>query len=201
MEAKTVNTKKSVELNELVWNAEFNTDLVAQAIYVYQSNQRSGSANVKTRAEVAGGGRKPWKQKKTGRARQGSIRSPLWYKGGVTFGPSSDRNWTRKINKKMNRKAIASVLSEMLRNDAVKFYDVEGETKKDKRNSVLNVVGNLKNVSLVCKDNELALATRNLEEVRIVRADQINVFDLARANMLVIETDTVKMLEGIVLNG
>ncbi|MBD3329328.1 50S ribosomal protein L4, partial [Candidatus Dojkabacteria bacterium] len=114
------NKKDSkVDLKSKVWDVEFNEDLVTQAINIYLFNQRKGTAHSKTRAEVSGGGRKPWKQKGTGRARHGSIRSPIWVKGGVAFGPRSESNWKRSLNKKMNTKAICGLLSEIRRNDSL----------------------------------------------------------------------------------
>jgi len=99
-EETTKTIEKNIKLNPQVWNVQLNPDLVAQVLYVYMNNERKGTAKAKTRGEVSGGGRKPWRQKGTGRARQGSIRSPLWRKGGVVFGPTDKRNWKRDINEK-----------------------------------------------------------------------------------------------------
>ena len=105
--SKTKVEKKVAEIkrNPLVWDLPYNADLVAQVLYVYRSNERKSTANVKGRGEVSGGGKKPWKQKGTGRARAGSTRSTIWVGGGVAFGNVGDRNWNRKINKKMGKKA------------------------------------------------------------------------------------------------
>jgi large subunit ribosomal protein L4 len=105
-----------------------HADLVAQVLYVLNSKERKGTSSVKGRGDVSGGGKKPWKQKGTGRARQGSIRSPLLVGGGVTFGPNI-KNWKRKINKKMSKEAMCIVLSERNRNDAVKVVNVNSKER------------------------------------------------------------------------
>ena len=134
--AKTTTTKKvekkekkveARKLNPKVWKVPYNADLVAQVLYVYNSNERKSTANVKGKGEVSGGGKKPWRQKGTGRARAGSSRSPLWIGGGVTFGNVGDKNWNRKINKKMARKATCIMLSESLRKKILEFTDIAKE--------------------------------------------------------------------------
>ena len=129
--------ERTVSLKESVWNAKVNNDLVAQVVTVYRSNARSSNASVKDRGEVRGGGRKPWKQKGTGRARHGSIRSPIWVGGGVTFGPTG-RNWKRSVNKKMKLGALASVLTDRLNHEEVFFMGIK-DIDKELRMQVLKV--------------------------------------------------------------
>lgn len=202
MKAALVNNKeKSIELNEKVWNVDFNEDLVAQAVNIFLSNQRKGSANVKKRGEVSGGGKKPWKQKGTGRARQGSIRSPLWVKGGVTFGPSTDRSWSRKFSKRMNRQAIVCALSEMLRKNALQFVSVDLDAKlKEMRNDFLKYANEKKSTMLITKSGEFGLAVRNLENVEYARPETLNVYDVVKCQNVFVEQDAVKILEEKLLN-
>ncbi len=127
MEAKIYNQtgKESgtIKLPESVFGVPWNADLVHQVIVSMRSNDREAIAHTKTRGEVAGGGKKPWKQKGTGRARHGSIRSPLWVGGGVAHGPRNDKNFSRKINKKMKAKALFTLLSQKMRDGEVVFID------------------------------------------------------------------------------
>src|SRR5512146_309454 len=120
---KAEEKKAEIALNPAVWQVAYNADLVAQVLYIQQSNARLGTAKAKTRAEVRGGGIKPWKQKGTGRARHGSIRSPLWVGGGVAHGPRNDKNFDRKINKKMKAKALYTILSKKFADGEVLFID------------------------------------------------------------------------------
>lgn len=188
------NKEKKLELSKEVWDIKFNEDLVAQAVYVYLSNQRAGTAHVKNRGDVAGGGRKPWKQKGTGRARQGSIRSPLWYKGGVTFGPSSARNWKRKINKKMSKIAIASALSELLRKKLVSFIALE-EKKETKavRKEVEKMIE--KGMTFVTADKTYSLGLRNVKNVDVVKPEDMNIFDITRSRKMIIDEKAIEIIE------
>ena len=112
-----------VELNSKIFEVKPNMHLLAEAVRIQQSNSRSGNANTKTRGEVSGGGKKPWKQKGTGRARAGSTRSPIWRHGGVTFGPRANQNWELKINKKAKTKALFMSLSDKAKNGSVIVID------------------------------------------------------------------------------
>lgn len=127
MEAKVYNQKGkeagTITLPEYVFGLKWNADLVHQVVIGMMSNARQGTADTKGRGEVAGGGRKPWKQKGTGRARHGSNRSPIWKGGGVTHGPLAEKNYDKKINKKMKAKALYTVLSEKLRKNEIIFVD------------------------------------------------------------------------------
>lgn len=127
MEATIYNTKGKaagkIALNEKVWGVKWNADLVHQVATSMRSNARKGTARAKDRSEVSGGGKKPWRQKGTGRARHGSSRSPIWRHGGVTHGPLAEKDYTKKINKKVAAKAIHTVLSEKLRKNEIMFVD------------------------------------------------------------------------------
>ncbi|HBH71523.1 MAG: 50S ribosomal protein L4 [Parcubacteria group bacterium GW2011_GWC1_42_11] len=127
MEATIYNTKGKeagkLALNEKVWGLSWNADLVHQVVESMRSNARTSSAQVKDRSAVSGGGKKPWAQKGTGRARHGSSRSPIWRHGGVTHGPMNEKDYSKKINKKVRAKALYTVLSEKMRNGEVLFVD------------------------------------------------------------------------------
>lgn len=127
MELKVYNQKAEevgkIKLSEAVFGLSWNPDLVHQVMTAMRANQRKGTAHAKTRAEVRGGGRKPWRQKGTGRARHGSIRSPLWRGGGVTFGPTKEKVYSQKINKKMKRKALFVALSQKARDNEILILD------------------------------------------------------------------------------
>lgn len=176
MKAKIYNQtgKESgeVTLSDDVFALPWNADLVHQVVVSMQANARTPVAHTKDRSEVSGGGKKPWKQKGTGRARHGSIRSPLWRTGGVTFGPRNEKDYSKKINKKMRVKALYTVLSEKLRNNEVLFVDslsfAEPKTKEAK--SVLAGLATIKGAeSLANKKNSaafLALGQKNENAAR-----------------------------------
>ena len=197
MKAKLLNGKIEIELNEKVWAETYSEDLISQAVLVYLSNQRQSKADVKTRGEVDGGGRKPWAQKGTGRARQGSIRSPLWYKGGVTFGPSTDTNWSRKINKKMNRKAMRSAIARMLKTDKLFFVDFDGSDTTKKARTELLALKNKGSLTLISDKKEVVLGLRNVEDVNISRPSSINVYDITRSKQIFVDKNAVNKIEEI----
>lgn len=192
---KTKIEEKKMELNKNVWEVPFNGDLVAQVLYVYMSNERKGTSNAKTRGDVDGGGRKPWKQKGTGRARQGSIRSPLWVGGGVTFVPNN-KNWSKKINKQMARKATCIMLSERLRKEELTFVAMP---KSDIRKAISKQI---KKVALVVSDNaEVKKSLGNVENVKIVTPARLNAKHLAGVKNVLMDQDSVKNLEERLTNG
>ena len=199
-DTKKTKTTKEVKLNPNVWEVAYNEDLLAQALYVYRSNERKGTSNVKTRGEVRGGGRKPWKQKGTGRARHGSIRSPLWAGGGVTFGSSvSNRNWNRKINKKMAKKATCIMLSERLRNEELDFVNMPEKKVAEMRKAMLK---NVDKKTLIITNNEDAeMALRNVKGIDVMKSEKINAKHLANAKNVLVDNDVVKMLEERLTNG
>lgn len=192
-ETKKTTTKKTekkaeMKLNPSVWEVPYNADLVAQAYYIYSTNERKGSARQKGRGEVSGGGKKPWKQKGTGRARQGSIRSPLWAGGGVTFA-NSGRNFSRKLNKKMARKATSIMLSERLRNEELEFVKVTTTTAKKIRST------NDKRVLFVTADDKVALLLRNSKNSKVKSPDELNAKHLVLAKKILVDEKAVKVLE------
>lgn len=205
MQSKTISQKgKAVEkrltLDKEVWGLPENIDLVTQALYVFNSNKRRSTAHAKTRAQVAGGGRKPWRQKGTGRARAGSIRSPLWVKGGVTFVPS-DRNWKKKINEKMNKKAIATALSTKLKNEGIKFVKFNGkdETKK-LREDIIKLSDNMKTL-VVSEDEKVLKSVRNVEKFKTTNPKTLNIFNSLDNKQILIDVDSVEVIERRLKNG
>lgn len=178
---------EDIELKDSVWAMRYNADLVAQCIYVYRSNQRSATAHAKTKGEVSGGGRKPWRQKGTGRARAGSSRSPLWVGGGVTFVPSN-RNWSKRLNRGMKAKALSIMLSSRLSDGALSFISgVDGLERSafEKDSSVVLVVDNAKAV----------LKFRNVQGVSVVSPLDLNVMDVVGSRKLIVDKEAVAKLE------
>lgn len=192
---KTTTEEKALKLNKSVWEIPFVADLVAQVLYVYMNNERKGTSNAKTRGDVSGGGKKPWKQKGTGRARSGSIRSPLWVGGGVTFVPN-DKNWKRKINKQMAKKATCMMLSERLRSKELDFVNVP---EKDVRKAIMNKIEQ-KTVIVSSKDTAVK-ELKNVVDVNVVSPEKLNAKHLAGARNILIDQDAVKILEERLTNG
>ena len=200
MEEKVKKEKiEEIKLNPKVWGVSYNADLIAQVLYVLNSNERKGTSSVKGRGDVSGGGKKPWKQKGTGRARQGSIRSPLWVGGGVTFGPNI-KNWKRKINKRMSKEAMCIVLSERNRGDVVKVVDISsnGDVKETRE----KMKKNISKGTLVISDIEnVVLAVRNIKGIYVAAPMKVNVKDVVKSKAIVIDKDAVNKLEERLLNG
>jgi len=202
MEKTKVTTTKEVKpkaqevkLNPIVWEAPFNGDLVAQVLYVYMSNERKGTSNAKTRGDVRGGGRKPWKQKGTGRARVGSTRSPLWVGGGVTFTPN-DKNWSKKINKQMARKATCIMLSERLRNEVLNFVTMP---KEEIRETLSEKIG--KKALVITANVDVKRSLGNVEDILVITPEKINTKHLVSARNILVDQDAVKILEERLTNG
>ena len=173
---------KDITLNDNVWGIEPNNAVLYDAIVLSRASLRQGTHATKTRSEVSGGGRKPWKQKGTGNARQGSIRAPHWVGGGVVFGPTPEKNYTKKMNRKERRLALKSALAYKAQEKELIVVDsLTLETPKTKE--MLNVLESLKanRKTLVVVDeltDNLILATRNLENVVLIDADEINTLDV-----------------------
>ena len=196
---KKEKTIEEIKLNPKVWAVPYNSDLVAQVLNVYSSNERKGTSSVKGKGDVSGGGKKPWKQKGTGRARSGSIRSPLWVGGGVTFGPNI-RNWKKSINKGMVRRAMCVVLSERNRNDAVKFVNMNSSKElKDIRSNIMKDVS--KKSLLITNDEKVKLALRNSKGVKVITPMGVNVNHIVNNKDILVEKEVVKILEERLLNG
>ena len=189
---------KDLTLKDSVWNIETNDDCLKKSIKLQQAATRQGTAKAKTRSEVSGGGKKPWKQKGTGRARAGSSRSPLWRGGGIVFGPTP-RDYTFKINKKERTIALKSALTEIAKEKALVVVDkIElaslKTTEAKKLIKSLNLAGNI--LFVTNGDNEnLFMACRNLGYTQVLVVDEINVLDLVYADYVVIEEEAVKTLE------
>ncbi len=182
-----------IKRNPLVWEVPYNADLVAQVLYVYRSNERKSTANVKGRGEVSGGGKKPWKQKGTGRARAGSTRSTIWVGGGVAFGNVGDRNWNRKINKKMAKKATCVMLSENLRNKTLEFMKFSLDDVKKLRDEMKK---NSSKSALVITDNvELGRKIRNIEKLDVVSSEKLNAKNIAKRKYIYVDNEVIEMLE------
>lgn len=189
-----------VELNEDIFGIEPNEDIVHSVLVNYLANQRQGTGSTKTRTEVSGGGKKPWRQKGTGRARQGSIRAPHWVGGGVALGPKP-RSYKYKVNKKERRLAIRSVLSsKVLENELVVVDKID--FKEIKTKNMVNALTNLKVtgktlIVLPEKNENVQKSARNIEGVKTSLVNTINVYDLLKYTKLVVTLDTVKKLEEV----
>ncbi len=193
---------KDITLNASVFGIEPNDAVLYDAIVLSRNNARQASANTKTRSEVSGGGKKPWRQKGTGRARQGSTRAPHWYHGGVVFGPTPDCNYTRKMNKKERRLALKSALSyKLIDSEMIVLDTFKLESAKTKE--AIEVLTNLKineEKTLIVVDKleeNVILATRNLANVILLETDEINTLDVVSADRLVITEEAVKKLEEV----
>ena len=190
----------NIELADSVFGIEPNEKIVHSVLVNYLANQRQGTSNTKTRAEVAGGGRKPWKQKGTGRARQGSIRAPQWFKGGIALGPKP-RDYSYRLNKKERRLAIRSVLSsKVLENNLVVVDAMNFDAIKTK--NMVSALSNLKIegktlIVLPEKNENVQKSARNIEGVKTSLVNTINVYDLLKYNKLILTVDAVKNLEEV----
>ena len=197
MEGKKVS---DIELNDNVFGIEPNEAVVHSVLVNYLANQRQGTQSTKTRSEVAGGGRKPWRQKGTGRARQGSIRAPQWVKGGIALGPKP-RSYKYTVNKKERRLAIRSVLSSKVLENNLVVLD-KAEMKEIKTKDMVKTLANLKVegktlILLPEKNENVQKSARNITGVKTTLVNTINVYDLLKYNKLVVTVDAVKKLEEV----
>ena len=197
-----LNGKKvsDIELAENVFGIEPNEAIVHSVLKNYLANQRQGTQSTKTRSEVSGGGRKPWRQKGTGRARQGSTRAPQWIKGGIALGPKP-RSYRYTVNKKERRLAIKSVLSSKVLEKELTVVE-KLELKEIKTKTMVKALADLKVegktlIVLPENDKNVVMSARNIEGVKTISANNINVFDLLKYNNLVLPVDTVKKLEEV----
>jgi large subunit ribosomal protein L4 len=191
-----------IELNPKIFEVKQSLHLMAESVRVQQSNSRKGLAHTKTRADVSGGGKKPWKQKGTGRARAGSTRSPLWRHGGVTFGPRSNRNWELKLNKKAKSKALFMSLSDKASSGHIMVVDaitlpeaktkafaamLKGFAKDQKKPKFLFVVPGVEKV--------LSKSSRNIPSVSPVLATSLNIVDILKADTVLVMKDSLPVIE------
>lgn len=201
---EVVNTEgkkvKDLKLDDKVFGIEPNENVVHSVVLNYLANQRQGTQSTKTRAEVRGGGRKPWRQKGTGRARQGSIRAPQWIKGGIALGPKP-RSYTYKINKKEKDLAVKSVLSAKLTDKELVVVD-KLDLKDIKTKEMAKVLNNLKaeNGALIVLDKgnkNVQMSVRNLEKTKASVVDTMNTYDILKHEKLILTEDAVKRIEEV----
>ncbi|OGV34634.1 MAG: 50S ribosomal protein L4 [Legionellales bacterium RIFCSPHIGHO2_12_FULL_35_11] len=197
MQSKTRDTSAEIKLDPTVFDCDFNEGLVHQAVVTYLNNARSGNSAQKTRAEVRGGGRKPWNQKGSGRARAGTISSPIWRKGGVTFA-SKKRDYTQKINKKMYKRALRSIISELYRLDnlvIISDFKCDSLKTKDflKKMDFLKVDGALIVMSEIGEYEYLA--SRNLIQYDICDVEALDPVLLLSYNQVLMTESAIRQLE------
>lgn len=192
---------KDIKLDDSVWGITPNDQVIYESINLFMANRRQGTHSTKNRSEVSGGGRKPWRQKGTGNARQGSIRAPHWVGGGVIFGPTSNRNYTKKMNKKERRLALKSALTYKATDKAiivVDKFDAETSKTKDMMKVLegLKVTGKTLIVTTELTEN-LILSTRNLSNIKVVLANELNTYDVLYVDKMIITEDAVKYIEEV----
>ena len=197
IEGKKIET---IELNDEIFGIKPNKTVVHSVLVNYLANQRQGTQSTKTRAEVSGGGKKPWRQKGTGRARQGSIRAPHWIKGGIALGPKP-RSYKYRVNKKERRLAIKSVLSSRLQEEQLIVVD-KVEFKEIKTKQMVKAVENLKVnekalMILPEQNKNVYMSARNIENLKTITVNTINIFDLLKYTKLILPVETVKKLEEV----
>ncbi|MCG2809415.1 MAG: 50S ribosomal protein L4 [Candidatus Portnoybacteria bacterium] len=194
-----------VNLPADVFGLEINQDLICQAVNAQRANAREVIAHTKDRSEVSGGGKKPWRQKGTGRARHGSNRSPIWKGGGVTFGPTNERVFTQKINKKMKQKSLLMALSSKVKDEEIILLDkldlTEAKTKK-----MAEILNKLKNgakkdidkgvlIVLPTVDQKIITASRNLPKIKTIQADSLNIYDILNYHYLLMPKKSIKVIQ------
>src|SRR5690554_3002782 len=191
-----------VALNDAIFGITPNQQVLYDVVNAQRAALRQGTAKTKTRAEVRGGGKKPWRQKGTGRARQGSIRSPQWRGGGIVFGPVP-RSFSKKMNKKERRLALKSALSYKVMGKELLAIDNFAITSP-KTKDMIEVLNNLKiDKSVLIVVNELSenvvLGTRNLSDIKVISANEVNTYDLVTYDYLLIEEEAIKVLEEVLV--
>lgn len=195
---KTAKEIGSVEVSETVFGREYNETLIHQVVVAQLANRRQGTKSTLTRTEVRGGGRKPWRQKGTGQARQGSTRAPQWIKGGVVFAPKP-RDFSQKVNKTMRREAIKSALSEKVAQDEILVVDslTLDQPKTKEFATILKNFGLNKRTLVVIagEDEALLRATRNLNKVTLIDSALINVYDIVVNNKCIVTKAALEAIE------
>lgn len=202
MQTKVFNMKGEevgkLSLNDQVFKAPYNEALIHQIVVAYLANQRQGTKSTLTRSEVRGGGRKPWKQKGTGNARQGSIRAPQWIKGGVVFAPKP-RDFSKKVNKQMKRGAFVSAISTCVAEKCLVVVD-SLEFAEPKTKEMVEVLKNLKldkRVTVVTNgvNQNVVLSASNIPLVNVTTADQLNTYDIVVSDKILVTKDAIKAIE------
>ena len=190
----------SLKLSDALFNAEYNESVIHQAVVARLANERQGTKSTLTRSEVRGGGAKPWRQKGTGRARQGSIRSPQWVKGGVVFAPKS-RDFSKKMNAKAKEIALFSAFSQKIRDEEVIFIDdIKVETPKTKEMAAFLKAFKLDKTVLVVMDNSddaVLRACSNIKAITTIPADQINTYDVVKNAKIVISKKAIEQIQEV----
>jgi large subunit ribosomal protein L4 len=190
---------EKLEISDNIFGVEINENLMHKAVVAFLANRRQGTQSALTRSEVRGGGRKPWRQKGTGHARQGSIRAPQWTGGGVVFAPKP-RDYSQKINKKEARLALFSALTSKVQDNKLIVVD-ELSMEAPKTKNFVTILGNLKaDKALVVTENadkNVVLSARNIPDVKTEARAAINVYDILKHDSLVITKDAVKALEEV----
>ena len=206
MKVNVINLKgekvKDLTLNDLIWKIEPNDDCLKKSLKLQMDASRQGTRKTKTRSEVSGGGRKPYRQKGTGRARHGSIRSNIWKGGGIAFGVSPN-NFAFKINKKERRLALKSALTYTVLDKKLKVVDkmdIKSHRVKDFNKILADLKLEGKTLFITKEDiSNLSLATRNLSNIGYILASEINCYDLTNANNIVMDEEVVKYIEEVLV--
>lgn len=184
---KGKKTEKKVKLDTMVFESDVNEDLLSLAVYVYLQNQRQANAQAKDRSEVSGGGKKPWRQKGTGRARHGSSRSPIWTGGGVTFGPTNERNYKKKLNRKAVKEAIRDAFTTKNKSgELLVIEDFKPEKTKDVETILKNLGVEGKTTFVQVNEEGLNKAATNMQDVDVVRVGELNAYNVLKTNNVVI---------------
>ncbi|MCK9362754.1 MAG: 50S ribosomal protein L4 [Syntrophales bacterium] len=193
------NKVSDIELSDLVFGAPVNEDVIYQVVRMQMAAGRSGTASTKGRSEVSGGGKKPWKQKGTGRARAGHSRSPIWRGGGTVFGPKP-RSYAFKVPKKVRRLALVSALSMKFKEDQMTIlrdFPME-EIKTKKFKEVMDLFGFKKALIVIDVDRPVLLkSSRNVKDIKMIRSEGVNVYDLLKYEHVVFLEPAVNKLEGV----
>ncbi len=190
------------ELPKEIFDVKVVPDLLHQVVVSQMSNRRQGTAHAKGRGEVRGGGRKPWRQKGTGRARAGSTRSPIWKGGGVTFGPLKDKVYKKIVPKKMKRAALFMALSEKARNNFLVLLD-DLKIKEPKTKAVVGILKNLPSkgktalIALPAMDKDFILAARNIPKTQTMQLKDLNALDILNFKYLVIVEESIKVMKDL----
>ncbi len=192
---------KDTELNESIFGIEPNNQAIFDMVLLQRASWRQGTHKVKNRTEVRGGGKKPWRQKGTGRARQGSIRAPQWRGGGVVFGPNTNRNYKLKMNKKVRQLALKSALSQkVIDNEMTVLDNITFDAPKTKAmvKVLENLEANRKTLIVMDEVNEVvALSARNIPGVKVINSKGLNVYDILDSTKLVMTEEAIKAVEEV----
>lgn len=205
MKLDVINQKgeslNTIEVNDSVFGLTPKPNIIAQYVYTYLSNQRESNAHTKNRSEVSGGGKKPWKQKGTGRARFGSSRNPIWRKGGVAFGPRNTRNWKKKLTKKFKQVALKHALSSLLEAKNLKVInEINFDAKKPLTKQAIDMISAMQNVKkcaiVVSERNDHVLnAFSNIDNARVVSIDEVNVYDLVSNGTIIFDQVAIQKIQ------